>query len=288
MNRLDKSDILEILDIFYTELGDEGFTITNKDLLNNPGYSPEENEITYQMSSDLLDDQGKNEYDSTYRPKRNWDGTYDKSVINKYFKYYQQIIFNVNLGHFRDSDLIRIKGICSDLWNRLVSLGYNCQVWAPGYKKVRFHISTDESNPFMDSKNSILESHIINENLKDDITNNINDILVDEIQSHLKVKLYTYNNDNNIIIYILRDGQYSKSHKLVDIKDNVNRVVSYLKSDGYKLDMARFLNRRKWFKMYDSSPNRWGVVPTHSDIFDVQDLSLTTRFDSIELKFSLI
>jgi hypothetical protein len=319
MNRLDKSDILEILDIFYTELGDEGFTITNKDLLNNPGYSPGENEITYQMSTDLLDDQGKNEYDSTYRPKRNWDGTkcdlsqqirneYDSTyrpkrnwdgtkwdlsqqIRDKYFKYYQQIIFNVNLDHFRDSDLIRIKGICSDLWNRLVSLGYNCQVWAPGYKKVRFHISTDESNPFMDSKNSILESHIINENLKEDITNNINDILVDN--PCLKVVAQMQNNDNNIVMYIFPAGQYSESYKLVDVKDDVNRVVNYVKSEGYKLDMAKFLNRRNlnrrnWVTIYDSSPNRWGFVPTHSDIFDVQDLDLTTtRFDSIELKFSL-
>ena len=35
MNRLDKSSIEEILDIF-NDLGDEGFDIINKDLLNNP------------------------------------------------------------------------------------------------------------------------------------------------------------------------------------------------------------------------------------------------------------
>jgi hypothetical protein len=289
-HKLSSEDIREILDLFYTELGDEGFTITNKDLLNNPSYSPEENEITYQMSTDVLDDQGKNEYNSTYRPKRNWDGTDNKREIrDKYFKYYQQIIFNVNLGHFRDSDLIRIKGICSDLWNRLVSLGYNCQVWEPGYKKVRIHISTDESNPFMDSKNSILlESHIIKENLKEDITNNINDILVDNIG--LKITLQVQK-DGNIVVYIFPAGQYSESYKLVDVKDDVNRVVNYVNSEGYKLDTARYMvfdGRVNWFKMYDSSPNRWGVVPTHSDIFDVQDLDLTTRFDSIELKFSLI
>ena len=274
-HKLSSEDIREILDLFYTELGDEGFTITNKDLLNNPSYSPEENEITYQMSTDVY-----------------WDGTDNKREIrDKYFKYYQQIIFNVNLGHFRDSDLIRIKGICSDLWNRLVSLGYNCQVWEPGYKKVRFHISTDESNPFMNSKNSILlESHIIKENLKDDITNNINDILVDNIG--LKVTLQIQNNDNNIVVYIFPAGQYSESYKLVDVKSDVNHLVSYVNSEGYKLDRARYRSVRvnnTWIKIYDSSPNRWGVVPTHSDIFDVQDLDLTTtRFDSIELKFSLI
>jgi hypothetical protein len=288
MNRLDKSDILEILDIF-NDLGDEGFDIINKDLLNNPSYSPGKSEITYQMSIDLLDDQGKDEYNSTYRSKRNWDGTYNTMEMkNKYFNYYEEIVFNVSLESFSDSDSKRIKEICIGIYDRLISCGYRCQLWEPGHKKLRYHISTDESNPFMDSKNSLLESHIIKENLKDDILSNVYDILIDNIG--LKVTLQMQNNDKNIVMYIFPAGQYSESYKLVDVRGDVNHVVSYVNSEGYKLDIARYMvfdGRLNWITIYDSSPNRWGVVPTHSDIFDVQDLDLNTKFNSIELKFNI-
>lgn len=281
MNRLDKSSIEEILDIFNDLVDDEGFDIINKDLLNNISYSPGIKEITYQMSFDLLDDQGRNEYQSRY--KRNWDSTYSTMEMkNKYFNYYEEIVFNVSLESFSDSDSKRIKEICIGIYDRLISCGYRCQLWEPGYRKLRFHISTDESNPFMDSKNSLLESYIVRESLRDDAY----DIFIDHRDS-INIAAQYQNEERDIVMYIYTNG--SGRVFLNDIRDEVNHLVSHVKGEGYKLDKVRYKDRRNWVTIYDSSPNRWGVVPTHSDVFDVQDLDLSsTILDSLELKFSLI
>jgi len=301
MNRLDKSSIEEILDIF-NDLGDEGFDIINKDLLNNPSYSPGKSEITYQMSFDLLDDQGRHiahtEYKSTYKHMRNWDGTYNTLEIkNKYFNYYQQIIFNVNLESFGsairrggeiDSDLKRIKDICIGIYDRLISCGYRCQLWEPGYKRLRYHISTDESNPFMDSKNSIFESYMVRESLTEDAY----DIFIDH-KDNINIAAQYQNGDKDIVMYIYTTG--SGRVFLNELRDEVNHLVSHVRGEGYKLDTARLkklssLYGFSWITIYDSiNPNRWGVVSTHSDVFDVEDLDLnTTMLESLELKFSLI
>jgi hypothetical protein len=287
MNRLDKSSIEEILDIF-NDLGDEGFDIINKDLLNNPSYSPGKSEITYQMSFDLLDDQGRNEYNSTYsrylRPFLvPWDGAYNSLEIkNKYFNYYQQVIFNVNLESFSDSDLKRIKDICIGIYDRLISCGYRCQLWEPGYKKLKYHISTDESNPFMDSKNSIFESYMVRESLRDDAY----DIFIDHRDS-INIAAQYQNGEKDIVMYIVTKDFGSLF--LNDVRDEVNHLVSHVKGEGYKLDKVRYKDSRNWVTIYDSSPNRWGVVSTHMDVFDVEDLDLSsTRLESLELKFSLI
>jgi hypothetical protein len=234
------------------------------------------------MSIDLLDDQGKDEYNSTYRSKRNWDGTYNTTEIrNKYFNYYEEIVFNVSLESFSDSDLKRVKEICVGIYDRLISCGYRCQLWEPGYKKLRYHISTDESNPFMVSKNSIFESYMVRESLRDDAY----DIFIDHRDS-INIAAQYQNGEKDIVMYIYTTG--SGRVVLNDVRDEVNHLVSHVKGEGYKLDKVRYKDRRNWVTIYDSSPNRWGVVSTHSDIFDVQDLDLNTRFDSIELKFSLI
>jgi hypothetical protein len=154
-HKLQESDIQEILDIF-TEIVDEGFLLINKD--EDPDdqlqfYNPAEGEITYQLSTNFLDDKGKDEYSSKYFDsiRGSWNYTDDKwKIQNKHFDYYQQIIFNVNIGS-KDS----IKDVCSSIYDRLISSGYNCQLWEPRYNKFRFHISTPESNPFLDSKNSL-------------------------------------------------------------------------------------------------------------------------------------
>lgn len=282
MNRLDKSSIEEILDIF-NDLGDEGFDIINKDLLNNPSYSPGIREITYQMSIDLLDDQGKDEYNSTYRSKRNWDGTYNTTEIkNKYFNYYEEIVFNVSLESFSDNDLKRVKEICVGIYDRLISCGYRCQLWEPGYKKLRYHISTDESNPFMDSKNSIFESYMVRESLRDDAY----DIFIDHRDSINIVAQYQ-NGEKDIVMYIVTKD-FGRVF-LNEVRDEVNHLVSHVRGEGYKLDKVRYKDRRNWVTIYDSSPNRWGVVSTHMDVFDVEDLDLSSiRLESLELKFSLI
>jgi len=153
-HKLQESDIQEILDIF-TELVDEGFDLINKDSGTDQFYNPAESEITYQLSTSFLDDKGKDEYKSKYFDsiRGSWNYTVDKwKIKNKHFDYYQDIIFNVNIGN---KDEEQFKEICSTIYNRLISSGYNCQLWEPGYQKFRFHISTPESNPFMVSKNSL-------------------------------------------------------------------------------------------------------------------------------------
>lgn len=153
-HKLQESDIQEILDIF-TELVDEGFLLINKDSDTDQFYNPAESEITYQLSTSFLDDKGKDEYKSKYFDsiRGSWNYTVDKwKIKNKHFDYYQDIIFNVNIGN---KDEEQFKEICSTIYNRLISSGYNCQLWEPGYQKFRFHISTPESNPFMVSKNSL-------------------------------------------------------------------------------------------------------------------------------------
>lgn len=153
-HKLQESDIQEILDIF-TELVDEGFLLINKDSGTDQFYNPAESEITYQLSTSFLDDKGKDEYKSKYFDsiRGSWNYTDDKwKIKNKHFDYYQDIIFNVNIGN---KDEEQFKEICSTIYNRLISIGYNCQLWEPGYQKFRFHISTSESNPFMVSKNSL-------------------------------------------------------------------------------------------------------------------------------------
>lgn len=153
-HKLQETDIQEILDIF-TELVDEGFDLINKDSGTDQFYNPAESEITYQLSTSFLDDKGKDEYKSKYFDsiRGSWNYTVDKwKIKNKHFDYYQDIIFNVNIGN---KDEEQFKEICSTIYNRLISSGYNCQLWEPGYQKFRFHISTPESNPFMVSKNSL-------------------------------------------------------------------------------------------------------------------------------------
>lgn len=156
--RLQKSDIQEILDIF-TELVDEGFDLINKNEQEQlQFYNPDSGEITYQLATDELDDKGLNRYKSPYTTggrghRMQYDNSdSDREILRKYFRYYQQIIFNVNIG---SNDKDKMINICSGIYDRLISSGYNCQLWEPGYQKFRFHISTPESNPFMVSKNSL-------------------------------------------------------------------------------------------------------------------------------------
>lgn len=153
--RLQKSDIQEILDIF-TELVDEGFDLINRD---EQFYNPDSGEITYQLSTDELDDNGLNRYKSPYTTggrghrRMQYDNSdRDREILRKYFRYYQKLIFNVNIS---SNDKDKMINICSSIYNRLISCGYNCQLWEPGYQKFRFHISTPESNPFIVSKNSL-------------------------------------------------------------------------------------------------------------------------------------
>ena len=100
-HKLQESDIQEILDIF-TELVDEGFDLINKDSGTDQFYNPAESEITYQLSTSFLDDKGKDEYKSKYFDsiRGSWNYTVDKwKIKNKHFDYYQDIIFNVNIGN---------------------------------------------------------------------------------------------------------------------------------------------------------------------------------------------
>jgi hypothetical protein len=287
--KLDKSSIEEILDIF-NDLGDEGFDIINKDLLDQPFYSPGKSEITYQMSTDELDDKGKDEYSSTYKPKKHFwtddylDGMDPYQVRSKYFNYYQQIIFNVNLESFSDSDLKRIKDICIGIYDRLISCGYRCQLWEPGYKKLRYHISTDESNPFMVTKNSLKESYIIKESLTEDAK----DIFIDH-KDMISIAAQYQNGERDIVMYIYRDVYTDLTITLEEVRDEVHHLVSHMKSEGYKLERARLRNdysayNTDWTTIYNSNYSSTMDIIGGSYGMGYYD---SDNLNSLELKFSL-
>lgn len=58
-------------------------------------------------------------------------------------------------------DKEKIEKICNDIYDRLISMGYRCQLWDPDFNILRFHIGTDYSNPFLRNKNhlKIYKSH---------------------------------------------------------------------------------------------------------------------------------
>ncbi len=279
--RLDKSSIDEILDIF-NELEDEGFYIINKDLLNNPGYSPRKLEITYQISTDELDDKGRSEYYSTYKFDYNWER-------NRYFNYYQQIIFNVNLESFSDafgmnSDLSRIKKIFVGVYNRLISCGYKCKLWEPGRRMLRFHISTDESNPFMVTKNSLKESYMVRESLTEDAK----DIFIDH-KDMISIAAQYQNGERDIVMYIYRDVYTDLTITLEEVRDEVHHLVSHMKSEGYKLERARLRNDHSayntdWTTIYHSKYSSTMDVIGGSYGLGYYD---SDNLNSLELKFSL-
>jgi hypothetical protein len=131
-------------------------------------------------------------------------------------------------------------------------------------------------------KSSIFESYMVVESLRDDAY----DIFIDHRDS-INIAAQYQNGEKDIVMYIVTKDFGSLF--LNDVRDEVNHLVSHVKGEGYKLDKVRYKDRRNWVTIYDSSPNRWGVVSTHMDVFDVQDLDLSsTILESLELKFSLI
>jgi hypothetical protein len=122
--------------------------------------------------------------------------------------------------------------------------------------------------------------------VKESLTEDAKDIFIDH-KDMISIAAQYQNGERDIVMYIYTTG--SGRVFLNELRDEVNHLVSHVRGEGYKLDKVRYKDRRNWVTIYDSSPNRWGVVPTHSDIFDVQDLNLnTTILESLELKFSLI
>lgn len=152
-NMISKSDISEILDIL-NELSDEGFEFINKDLMGDRLYRALPGQITYVSNMDLKDDKGESEYKSSHitRVKRIWledESDNKRSILNKHFNYYESIIFNINIEGFDEE---KITDMCVGIYNRLIDCGYMCQLWRPEWKKLRFHVCTSESNPFMDNE----------------------------------------------------------------------------------------------------------------------------------------
>jgi hypothetical protein len=150
--RIDESDINNILDIFKDELQDDGFEFLQK---NYSDISP--GEVIYMTSIDILDDRGDNEYKSRHFTSlsSNWLNDSDNKlpILNKHFNYYQTIIFNVNFEGYVDHLADDVMLACNRIYDRLISSGYVCQLHSPNWKRLRFHICTKESNPFLVGKN---------------------------------------------------------------------------------------------------------------------------------------
>lgn len=148
---ISKLDIQNILDFFY-DLKDEGYYFINKGDLNNIFYSPEKLELTYTTSRHTLDEDGNNYYQSKKRKFYSFDPEKDKAENLKNFNIYEDIVININIDNMNEKNIIEI---CNNIYSHLIGEGYNCQVWKPEYRLIRFHISTEDSNPFMNNKNTL-------------------------------------------------------------------------------------------------------------------------------------
>jgi hypothetical protein len=98
---------------------------------------------------------------------------------------------------------------------------------------------------------------------------------------------FTYQNQGDKLVMYIATKVFSKDLIIKEVKDEVNHFISYVKTEGYDLLTARVLIKARWTKLYDNSPNRWGIRPKHTDIFQIQDFDLNQTFGSIELKFKI-
>jgi len=147
--KLSKTDIENIL-AYFLDLKDEGFYFINKDN-SDPLYNPREGELTYSIRRDNLDKEGKDYYNS--KEKNNFVGfglssSETQQKLKHKFLVYEQLIININIDN---SDVDNILNICKNIYSHLVGDDYNCSVWRPSYRYIRFHISTNLSNPFIES-----------------------------------------------------------------------------------------------------------------------------------------
>ena len=95
---------------------------------------------------DSLDNDGKNIFNSKY-VKYYWDDETKSKCEEKYFNNYEQTIINIR---FKSDKIILY---LDSLYNILINDGFLVNAWRPGENTWRFHISTQESNPFIISKN---------------------------------------------------------------------------------------------------------------------------------------
>ena len=160
-NFLSEEDKNEITDIF-SEFLDEGFIFVDKDKKEDKSYHAFPGEITFVLSNSILDKDGRDEYTSPFMNLNRFSKTYyyDKEeILKEHFKVYQTIIYNLNFSGYSSDigkliyDESKIEKICNDIYDRLISMGYRCQLWDPDYKEIRFHIATDYSHPFLYTKN---------------------------------------------------------------------------------------------------------------------------------------
>jgi hypothetical protein len=145
-NEIDKYSIEEVIDIFKC-LIDEGFTIyQNK--FSNDSHIMTPGDIKYSINYDYLDEQGKQFHESKYG-KWTLDDRDRDIRLKKYFNKYFNIVVNIYHDGFDDSIIEDFNSI----YDRLISCEYRCSVWRPSNINVRYHISTEESNPFLESEN---------------------------------------------------------------------------------------------------------------------------------------
>lgn len=149
-NSLSEKDIEDILS-FFLDIKDEGFYfIDKKDV--PIGYLLDSLELTYQIRIDHLDDEG-NDYYNSKKGKDTFVGfglstSEHKQKVSHMFSTYEQLIVNINI----DSNKEKITNICKEIYSQLIANEYNCQVWNPTFGTIRFHISTQNSNPFLENK----------------------------------------------------------------------------------------------------------------------------------------
>lgn len=147
---ISKFDIENILE-FFSDLKDEGYYFLDKEELSS-FYTPKVLELTYTTSRHSFDEEGSNYYQSKMIKFYSFDREKNKEENLKKFNIYEDVVININIDGVNKKNIIEI---CNNIYSHLIGEGYNCQVWQPTYDLIRFHISTEDSNPFMNNKNTL-------------------------------------------------------------------------------------------------------------------------------------
>ena len=152
-NNLDEYTTGEIIDIFTDFCDDWNFTIDP--IIRESTIPSQENmyeHFSFIKREDYLHEQGKDYHNSILRSRKRYgefsisDFLNDKSVSK-----YEQLITNIKTkNYYKDAIFLSSLG---DTCTRLKSIGCDGYCWACGSREYRIHISINDSNPFLLSKN---------------------------------------------------------------------------------------------------------------------------------------
>ena len=127
-----------------------------------------------------------------------------------------------------------------------------------------------------------LESSLYHDHLLD-----IKEFIKDLHLSDDNMKISFQIQENKVVFYLIPDHLAGfRFFKLIDMKDYVFHLINFMKNCNYEVISVKYRSDRGyWITIFDNKPNRWGVYSKPEDIFDIQDLMLGTKSDSIGIIF---